>query len=307
MPRLGAVLIASLCLCFILLPRQAEAVQVRTATRFNAEPGVISDAAILGNGNLALLYPEAGRIASYSPQGKLGIHIIREAGVSVPFRPTACCIDGDGYLLVFDESERQLFRIASDGNIGTGVNLCYAARPADPPLALARVGGLIPAPSGVWAVLSDKAALARFSRDGTMTEAVDLRSALQLEPLTAVRVQQSKPGSLYLLNYEQGTIHYRGNAYEEFRRIIVPLDKEQDALTPWVQDFAVDDQGRILVATASASRPLMLLLPEKSGYRAHPLKLALPPGEHRIAVRWCAGKYIMWTRDNPIVVVLELH
>lgn len=302
---LHAVLLASLFV--VLLAGRAAAVQVRTVVSFTAEPGVISDAAILGNGNIALLYPEVGRIASYTAQGKLSQHIIREAGIKQVFRPTACCVDSDGYLLVFDEAEHQLFRIASDGNIGSGVNLAYARSPAEPSLAVARLGSLFAAPKGVWALLGDKAVLARFGRDGTQAESLDLAAALAEDGPALARAQEGQPGSLYIMDFNQGAILYRLDSSAAFRRIAMPFETDGGVTLPWLQDFAVDKSGRILAATSNARNPLLLLLPQEEGYRAHPLKLSLPPNENRIAVRWCAGKYIVWTRDHPFVSVLELR
>lgn len=303
--RIALSIILMVCLAALTLP--ALAVEVRTLVRFNAEPGLISDAAILGNGNIALLYPEAGRIASYSPGGRLSQHIIREAGIEQPFRPSACCIDSEGYLLVFDEAEHQLFRIASDGNIGSGVNLAYAPSPSEPALAVARLGGLFPVAKGVWALLYDKGVLARFARDGSLEERIDLASALGRGDLQPARAQEGPPGSLFLMDYSQGSILYRLAATEAFRRISLPFEAGDGAILPWLQDFAVDASGRILAATSSSKSPLLLLLPQRDGYRAHPLKLSLPQNENRIAVRCSAGKYILWTRDHPYVAVLELR
>src|SRR5690606_26405754 len=68
----------------------AWAAEARIVARFVPEAGQIADAAILGTDHIALLYPQDGRIADYSMEGRLMQHIIREGGAELEFLPTAC-------------------------------------------------------------------------------------------------------------------------------------------------------------------------------------------------------------------------
>jgi hypothetical protein len=281
--------------------------KVKVVASFQPEGGRIADAAIFGRGHIALLYSEAGRIADYTSDGRLQQHIVREAGIEALFRPTACFARGDGSLMVFDEVAHQVFNIASDGNIGSGVNLAYSEATGEAPLALARVGDLLDAGSGqLWAMLPDRGALARFSRSGDLLERQLLADDLPYQPAQLTRPQFDLSGTLYVLDYAQGSILYRRAGEKGFRRIKLTDAGELDAF-PGIQDYAASPDGVLLAATYDPQKPLLVLAPDGQGYKAHPLKLKLPAGPNQIALRYSGGKYILWTRDATQVTLLELQ
>jgi hypothetical protein len=78
-----------------------------------------------------------------------------------------------------------------------------------------------------------------------------------------------------------------------------------DAL-PTLLDFAVDPDGNLLVTTYDERRPVLLLLPVGDRYRLHPVSLDLPAEAGRLACRYSGGKYIVWSRETPFVIVLQL-
>jgi hypothetical protein len=232
---------------------------------------------------------------------------VREAGIEALFRPTACFTRSDGSLMVFDEVAHQVFSIASDGNIGSGVNLGYSESGADPPIALARVGDLLDAGSSqLWAMLPDRGVLARFSKSGDILERQMIASELPYEPAQLTRPQFDSAGTLYVLDYAQGSILYRKSGETGFRRIKLATEAGVDGF-PSIQDYAANPDGILLAVTYDEAKPLLLLAPDGQGYKAHPLKLKLPAGPNQIAVRYSGGKYILWTRDATQVTLLELN
>ena len=49
------------------------------------------------------------------------------------------------------------------------------------------------------------------------------------------------------------------------------------------------------------------LAPGDVGYQSHALRLSLPLDNPRLACRYSGGKFIVWLRDHPLVVVLEVR
>ena len=76
---------------------------------------------------------------------------------------------------------------------------------------------------------------------------------------------------------------------------------------PALQDFAVDSAGNVLLVTHHDETPLYLLTPSEAGYQSHPVNLNLPSGQKRLACRWSGGMFILWTRDEPELTVLQLQ
>jgi hypothetical protein len=285
------------------VPAQAQTLKI--VSQFRPEAGRIVDAAVLSGAHLMLLYPDSGRIADYNFAGELAQHIIREGGEERRFRPLACAATDDDTLLVFDEAAHKVFFTGADGNIYKGVDLAYPAGNGSL-VALSRVGDLAAGRGNViWATLPERGVLAAFDYAGNHVMNVELAAMLPYEPAVYTRGQVLPDGSVYMLEYHQGAVLYRRGIEGAYHRL--RLSAPQGAVeVPALQDFAVDDQGNVLLVTHSDSTPLQLLTPGHSGYQAHPVNLDLPSGQRRLACRWSGGMFILWTRDNPEVTVLQL-
>lgn len=295
-------LASSVALCLTLalvLPTlaAAQAPQLRTVARFAPARGLISDAALLGNGNVALAYPEAGYIADYSPDGKLVRNLWRTGGMNVPFRPAAISASDTDGLLAFCEVEQEIFRIGIQGNYGESIEL------SDRGIAPARLLSLAYTPTKrVHALLPD-GRLLRSGYDGVVSATLDLRAALPYPGAVFSRACVLPDDSVYVLDYQQGAILYRRGPEGEFRRLRVSQGTFE--AEPLVQDFAVDNSGNVLVATYDPRRPMVLLMPQAGGHASRPVSLNLG-GPQPLAVRHSRGKFIVWARDLPMVSVLQL-
>ena len=305
-PALRKVLTVFIAVALLLAPYLALAQTVKVLARITPQDGHISDAAVLDNSHLVLLYPEAGQIADYSLDGKLYQHIVREAGAESRFTPTFCAVAPDGKLLVFDETAHKLFTITEDGNIVSGVDLAYPASESDV-LALSRIGGLsVDAAGLVWVVLPERGVLAGFDIEGTYQASVDLAGLLPYSGAVYTRAQWLKDGSLYALDYHQGAVLYRSAGETHFHLVKMQSPAGLDA-APLAQDFAVDDAGNILFITSAEGPQLLLLTPGKQGYESHAVEIKLPTGAKRLACCHSQGRFIVWSRDKPLVCVLELR
>lgn len=298
-------LVPALVVALLTAAMPAQAMEVNIAARFTAELGMIADAALLGDGNLALLYAEEGRIAKYSFSGELAHHIVHEGGAGRLFKPTACLAEADGGLLVFDEAAQRVYAVAEDGNIGRSFELAYPVG-AGSSIALSRVSNLATGPLGnLWVMLTAQGKFASFDRSGRFVEEHDLSSLLPYDPAIYTRASLLPDGSLFVLEYSQGAILYSRPGTSQFNRIRIDKAEGVDH-APVLQDFAVDSSGIILAATYDTSRPLVLLTPATSGYTAHSLALELPVSTPRLACRQSKGKFIVWLRDTAEVVVLDI-
>jgi hypothetical protein len=300
----------------LLAASSAQAVELRTVARFAPGKGLISDAALLSGGNIVLAYPEEGYLADYSPAGKLLRHIVREGGIEVPFRPTVVVAQDKEGLIVFDEAEHHVFRVAEDGNFSKGIDLGIdggadslvregrqTGVSAPPPIAAARIGGLsLMGDGALWTLLPDRGLLAKFDGKGRQTAGIDLADMLGSGKLFA-RGQVTRDGTLYVLDYLSGAILYKPAGQTAFRRIRVSDDPRGFDGIPAVQDFAVLDDGTLLVATTDARRPLLLLTKLGAGRSARPVSLQLPGS--RLNVRASRGSFIVWASDQPQVFVLS--
>ncbi|MCH7472345.1 hypothetical protein IIA79_05270 [bacterium] len=290
-----------------LVPHPAPAQVVRVEARFVPEEGRIADAAVMANGHLALLYPDEGRIADYTPDGRLFQHIVSESGAQHRFRPTACIAGPGEMLYVFDEAAHAVFNITPDGNMTRGVGLAYPDSGGGGTLALSRVGGLAYGRDTLWAMLPERGVLAGFDDEGALDELLDLGALLPFANAVYTRAQFLPDGWLYFLDYHQGAVIYRRGQDGNFKRLRPAGTPDSFLNAATVQDFAVDSQRNILLATHDEANPLMLLVPGEQGYESHPLELELPDGAHRLACRHSRGKYIVWLRDEPLVLVLQLQ
>jgi len=290
----------------MLAPAAAVGQTLTVVARLTPEAGRIVDAAMISDTHLALLYPDAGQIADYTLDGKLYQHILREGGRELAFRPTACCAREREGLLVFDEAAHKLFTIAGDGNFERGIDLAYPQESGGP-LALAAVGDIALGPEGVIdAMLPDRGVLASFDGDGKLTTRLNLLSALPYPQAVYARAQPLADGSLFVLDYNQGAVIYRRGAAGQFRRLTLEHPAGIDA-APLLQDFAVDEGGNVLLATADPAAPLVLLRPGKKGYTSHHVKIELPRAPQRFSTRYSRGRFILWLRETPSVIVLELR
>ncbi|MDQ3023362.1 MAG: hypothetical protein M3R04_03090 [bacterium] len=297
---------------------------LRTEARFTPAKGLVSDAALLGNGHVVLAYPDEGVLADYAPEGKLTRHVIREGGLGVPFKPTMVCAGAKDGLLVFDEEEHHVFRVDPDGNFSKGIDLAVPEGTSTP-IAAARIGGLSLTDDGsMWAMLSDRMQFAHFDGRGKLLGSLDLDRLLPYNG-TYVRGQVTSDGTVYVLDYSQGAVLYRPPAVGSgavpalskgqrpeaaatkpapFRRVrLSEKDSAFDA-APTVQDFAVLDDGTMLVATTDARRPLLLLSKTGKGRSARPVSLQLG-GATRLSIRASRGKFIVWAGDASVVFVLS--
>lgn len=307
--RFGRKLAALVAVCVLMLQAlavaPAGAQTLRIVTRFAPEDGRIVDAALLAGEHLMLLYPDAGRIADYTLAGELQQHIVREGGEERRFRPSACIARRTDELLVFDEAAHKVFFIGVDGNISKGIDLAYPVAGGSL-LALSRVGDLaLGASDVIWATLPEYGVLAGFDFAGNHAFNIDLAALLPYDPAVYTRAQVLPDGSIYILEYHQGAVLYRLGTQGPYRRLRLEAHQEQ-YVAPALQDFAVDNSGNVLLVTHSDETPLQLLTPGESGYQAHPVSLSLPSGQKRLACRWSGGMFILWTRDEPELIVLKL-
>ncbi|MBN2083201.1 hypothetical protein JW859_13465 [bacterium] len=290
----------------LLVGQPALAQSLKIVARFAPEDGRIVDAALLDGQHLILLYPDAGRLADYTLDGQLHQHIVREGGAERRFRPLACIARSPRELLVFDEAAHKVFFIGADGNISRGVDLAYPSS-GGTLLALSRVGDLAVGGSDViWAMLPETNTLAGFDLAGNYVTSLALGELLPYAPAIYTRAQLFPDGSLYLLEYHQGAVIYRHGPDGAYRRLRLNT-ADGGTVLPELQDFAVDDAGNVLLVTHDEQSPLQLLTPGGAGYAAHPVDLDLPGGNNRLACRWSGGMFILWTRDKPEVIVLQLQ
>jgi len=148
--------------------------------------------------------------------------------------------------------------------------------------------------------------LASFDAEGQHQGDLDLTKLLPYPSATYTRAQLLPDGSLFVLDYLQGAVLYRRGASGQFHRLRLG-EQAAEVAVPQVQDFAADDSGNMLIATYSESAPLVLLTYERDGYHSHSLEIKLPVGGSRLACRQSRGKYIVWSRDRPFVLVLQVH
>jgi hypothetical protein len=281
--------------------------KITVVARITPEEGLIADAAMLNDSHLALLYPQAGRIADYTLDGQLYQHILRESGVDRRFRPTACAAFGPVGIAVFDEAAMQVFVISDDGNFQRGFELAYQGAQGAPATALSAVGDLAcPDEQTIWATLPEKGVLARFDSAGKQKQLLDL--ATELPYLNGVYTRGSllPDGSLFVLDYGQGAVIYRQSAEPQYHRLALGTPEWADA-APALQDMAVDEQGDVLIVSSIEDKPVLLLTPVENGYDLHTVDLQLPISAPRMACRYSRGRFILWLRDRPYVVVLELR
>lgn len=293
-----------ICLAVLWMGTTATALELAIVARFSPEQGLISDAAIFGDWRLALLYPEQGRIADYSLNGLLNQHITRESGEGTRFIPTTCATGLFSTLAVFDEASSALFTIAPDGNITKGIALAYPTGPGSA-TALSRIGDLeVDGNGSIWVLLPDRGILAQFDGNGGYLGEQNLRQALGNKLALPSRFQFQPGGSLSFLDYHQGAVFIKA-ADGGFQRIALAQSDVFDAV-PSVQDYAVDQAGNILLATHDVEHPLVLLVPENGEMVAHQLSVDFPSGARRLACRYSAGKFIVWSREEPFLIVIEL-
>lgn len=293
-----------LCAICWLMPAPALSEQrVRIVARITPQSGRIMDAALLSE-HLMLLYPDSGQIADYTLDGKLNQHIIREGGMNSRFKPTSCST-ASGELLVFDEADHKVFFISPDGNISQGIDLAFPSD--DGLLALSRIGDLAyGANKMIYALLPERGVIALFDRKGNHQESLDLAALLPYSNGLYSRLGVLADGSLFVMDYSQGAVLYRRGAAQGFRRLRLS-DTAEAQVAPTLQDFAVDEAGNVLIATTDTTNPLLLLDNSEDGYHSHALDLKLPAGSQRLACRYSGGKYIVWSRDRPYVIVLQVH
>jgi hypothetical protein len=307
--------LCALLLCLALLPlgpsAAAAASRLRVIRSIKAQPGLISDAALQANGVLYLCYPEAGHIAQYGTDGRLLQEIIREAGRSKPFRPTTAVVTASPKasggsseaLQVFDEAAHQVWLIGSDGNTASGIDLAYPSPGGA--LALSRIGQLLVGNDRLlWALLPDRARLCSFDRKGKLQQQLDLTELLPYPNAAYGRAQFLGDGSLFVLDYNQGAVLYRRGSSGTFRRLAVDKQPGLEG-APTAQDFAVDEQGTVLLLTTADTQPAILLTPSDKGYVSHNLRLNLPAGPQRLGCRYAAGQFIIWNRDSGVVLLCE--
>lgn len=301
MRLLSLITSALLMLCSV-----AHAAEARIVARFIPEEGQIADAAILGEDHLALLYPREGRIADYSMEGRLMQHIIREGGAELQFMPTACTEGPDRSIWVFDEAAHRVFQIAPDGNFTRSINLAYEFADGRV-LALSRVGDLdIGKDNLLWVLLPDRGTITAFDKDGGMVDQVYLQKLLPWPDAVYARTANLDDGSMFVLDYHQGAVLYRHGHERDFHRLILSRPDGVDSV-PGVQDFAVDEDGNVMIATYANGGEIYFLEPRGENYASRRVELQLPEGEHRLACRYSNGRFIVWLRDGQLVYVLEVR
>ncbi|MEZ5339607.1 MAG: hypothetical protein R3F46_15255 [bacterium] len=293
------------CLLALMLCESASAAEARIVARFVPEAGQIADAAILGRDHIALLYPADGRIADYSMEGRLMQHIIREGGAELQFQPTACTEGPDKSIWVFDEAAHRVFQIAPDGNFTRSINLAYEYADGSV-LALSRVGDIDVGKDGLlWVLLPDRGTITAFDREGSMRDQVYLQKLLPWPDAVYARTANLEDGSMFVLDYHQGAVLYRRGQETDFHRLILSRPAGVDSV-PGVQDFAVDENGNVMLATYGNGGELYFLEPRGNDYASRRVELRLPEGEHRLACRYSNGRFIVWLRDSQLVYVLEV-
>lgn len=303
----GLAALAALCAMFAAHGVSAAPPTLHIIARITPEAGDIADAAMLGKDHVALLFPDAGHIADYTLDGKLYQHLYRESGMEQRFRPTACAAYEHTSLAVFDEAAKQVFIFGPDGNAGNGIDLAYPTGDAGKALALSTVGDLIPgANSTLWAMLPERGVLACFDKDGSFKQQLDFKTTLPYANAVYTRAQLLPDSSLFLLDYHQGALIYREQQEQHFHRLQLGVPEGLEA-APMVQDFAVDEQGNALVLTNIEGKPVVLLSREDNGYNLHAVDLKLPVAAGRLACRYSRGKFILWLKEKPFVMLLELR
>ncbi|MCC7479865.1 hypothetical protein IT575_15605 [bacterium] len=312
-------------LCLGLMRPAGAAMKVNIESRFVAEQGFIADAAVMGNGHIGLAYPDAGHICEYTKDGSLYKHLVREAGVDLPFRPSVLVAGPGDDILVFDEAEQAVFEVEPDGNFSKGLTLAYETG-SGKTVALSKVGDLawqpelrggeaLPVSKGylTWAMLPERGEFACFNGKGKQVSVMSLANLLPYESAMYTRAQWGPNKALFVLDYSQGAVLYQRGGSGAFRRIRVlapPLapDGAEFKITaaPTLQDFAVDEDGNIIAATTDEKKALMLLTPGAKGYDSRRIDLKLKdPG--RLAVRYSRGRFVVWQRETAEVLLLRLQ
>jgi hypothetical protein len=306
--RLSCICAVCAACCAVLCAQPGLAAPtLHIIARIAPEDGGIADAALINDEHLALLYPEAGHIADYTLDGQLYQHLFRESGMQRRFRPTACCASGDNGLAVFDEAAQQVFFFDADGNIARGIDLAYPTGTGNAATVLSAIGDLqIGAGDSLWVTLPERGVLATFRKDGQLKAQMDLAAALPYANGLYTRAQVLSDGSLFVLDYHQGAVIYRNKQEEHYHRLQLGVPDGLEA-APMVQDFAVDDQGNVLIVTNLEAKPVILLTPAADGYSLHTVDLKLPVAPARLACRYSRGRFILWTREKPYVLLLELR
>jgi hypothetical protein len=308
-PAIKSCLAALAAFCAVVAAPSAYAAAptLHIVARITPEAGDIADAAMIGTDHVALLFPDAGHIADYTLDGQLYQHLYRESGMQHRFRPTACtAVDKNG-LAVFDEAARQVFIFGPDGNAGSGIDLAYPTGSAGKALVLSTVGDIMPGANGaLWAMLPERGVLACFDKNGRYQQKLDLAAALPYPNAVYTRTQLLPDGSLFVLDYHQGAVIYREQQEQHFHRLQLGVPEGLEA-APMVQDFAVDEHGNALVVTNIEGKPVVLLSHEDNGYNLHTVDLKLPVAAGRLACRYSRGKFILWLKEKPFVILLELH
>jgi hypothetical protein len=305
--RSGLAALAGLCALFAAHNALAAAPTLHVVARITPEAGDIADAAMISTGHVVLLYPDAGHIADYTLDGQLYQHLYRESGIQRRFRPIACAAYDHSSLAVFDEAARQVFIFGPDGNAGGGIDLAYPTGSTSGAVALSTVGDIMAGANGtLWAMLPERGALACFDKDGRFKQQLDLSAALPYPNAICTRTQLLPDGSLFLLDYHQGALIYREQQEQHYHRLQLGVPEGLEA-APMVQDFAVNEHGDALVLTNIENKPVVLLSRGDNGYNLHTVDLKLPVAAGRLACRYSRGRFILWLREKPFVMLLELH
>lgn len=301
-----SALLAAIAVALLLgWAAQAAAVEAVVVAQFSPAETDIADACLLPNNHIALVLAGQGMIADYLPDGTLFQHIVREGGAAQNFRPTACSLGWDGQLYVFDEATHNVFTILPDGNIEGSFKLKLTLSPSES-TAVSAVGDLHCSPQHiVWALLTDKSLMAGFNEDGEMVQRIDLEKSLPYSNAAFSESAVTADGTIYVLDYHQGAILRKAPDNRVYQRIAPFAVKGLDS-APLVQDFAVDDNHNMIVVSNTAQQQLTILTPSGNGYAAHMLSLDFPQ-DSRISCTYSAGKFILWTRDEPFVAVMELR
>jgi len=283
----------------------AAAVEAVVVARFTPAETAIADACLMPNNHIALVLTDQGMIADYLPDGTLFQHIVREGGAAQNFRPTACSLGWDGQIYVFDEATHNVFTILPDGNIEGSFKLRLTLSPSES-TAVSAVGDMHCSPEHVvWTLLTDKSLMAGFNANGDMVRRIDLERSLPYSNAAFSESAITSDGTIYILDYHQGAILRKSPDKPVYQRI-VPFTMAGLDSAPLVQDFAVDDDHNMLIVSNRAEQQLEILTPSAGGYASHALSLDFPQ-DSRISCTYSAGKFILWSRDEPFVAVLELR
>lgn len=283
----------------------AGAVEAVVVARFSPAETGITDACLMSNNHIALVLTEQGMIADYLPDGTLYQHIVREGGAGQSFRPTAASLGWDGQLYVFDEATHNVFTILPDGNIEGSFKLKLTLSPAES-TAVSAVGDMhCTSEQVILALLTDRSLVAGFNPAGEMVRRIDLKQSLPYSNSAYSKAAVTNDGTIYVLDYHQGAILRKLQGSRAYQRI-VPFATPGIDSAPLVQDFAADDSHNLLVVSNEAASRLVILSPEAAGYRASEFALDLPQAG-RISCSYSAGKFIVWSREESFVAVLELR